>query len=805
MHPGTDDTLRLTHALRRPATAAAAARALCGVTSRAAIEALIEVVEDPPSAGAATAAIAALEPVDAPIVLDALHRALGSPRGSVRQAAIAALRRRGVAPDKGALLRVLRDDPVWGNRRAALFALAELPPPDDLAVFDAATDPHWRVRHALIQVLASRGATPDGRLVIEDQLDRRAGDARARGVRDYLRYHWSSDTVPTDPGPQPAEDPSTWCPFWDGDPAVPARELERLRPEGRRRALDLMPRLLGHDDERVRRWALEVLRESGRPGHLAEALRLLDEPRHEAAGAAARLLHHLEPDLDRAGDLARFVLGLPRPSAAQLAWAVSQVGPGRAVEPIPAVLVDLIRGADAQPAEVRRALAGLAARWHHPDRDDWLGRFLDDPDPRVALQALRGLAAVGGEADPSMLGRLLRAEDADLRAEAVAAAFRPATDGQPAWSLAGDPDARVRACLAAGLATQPMASEESPLARLQRDGHPAVRAAALTPDRARELVDDPTRETSWTVLERAARLQRVPFARLEPQPPWSPDPMATLPEDPFDVVPCPPTRARQLGRCGLAVSPVGLSGHYGLPIEGFIRAFEAGVNLMFWESGYDTMTRFVTRLSPPGRAAIHFVAGTFEADGARVRRDAERALRSLGVERLTVFLLFWVRSWARVSGDVLAALQALRDAGKVASFGLSTHERGLAVEALERGWDPVMVRHSAAHRKAEAEIFPKAAALGAGLITFNATCYGRLLGPPDAGCPARAADCYRYSLAQPGVAACLSAPATVDELDQNLEALRHPELPEERAAALRAGGDLVYREDSVFRRFVRLA
>ncbi len=68
-------------------------------------------------------------------------------------------------------------------------------------------------------------------------------------------------------------------------------------------------------------------------------------------------------------------------------------------------------------------------------------------------------------------------------------------------------------------------------------------------------------------------------------------------------------------------------------------------------------------------------------------------------------------------------------AGKVVSFGLSTHERGLAVEALDRGWDPVMVRHSAAHRKAEAEIFPRAAALGAGLITFNATCYGRLTQP----------------------------------------------------------------------------
>jgi hypothetical protein len=340
---------------------------------------------------------------------------------------------------------------------------------------------------------------------------------------------------------------------------------------------------------------------------------------------------------------------------------------------------------------------------------------------------------------------------------------------------------------------------------LQRDAHPVVRAAALTPDRAREVVGDPMRETSWTVLERAARLQRIPFARLEPQSPWSPDPVATPPEDPLDLVPHPPMRARRLGRGGPIVSPIGLSGHYGLPIEGFIRAFEAGVNLMFWEPGYDTMTRFVARLSPAGRAAIHLIAGTFEADGDRVRRDAERALRSLGVERLAVFLLFWVRSWARVSDDVLAALQALRDEGKVVSFGLSTHHRGLAVEALHRGWDPVMVRHSAAHRKAEAEIFPKAEALGAGLITFNATCYGRLLGPPDPACPVLAADCYRYSLAQPGVAACLCAPDTLEELDQDLRALRHPELPEERMAALRARGDLVYRDDVVFGRLVRLA
>jgi HEAT repeat protein len=804
LRSGADDTARLTHALRHPSTAAAAARALGLAADRAAVEALAEVVEDPPSAAAGVAAIAALDPVDEPIVRGALVRALDVPFGPVRLAAIGALRRRGAAPARGALVRVLREDPFWTARRAALHALAELPDPDDLPVFEAASDLHWRVRHALIQVLLPRGTTLEGRLRIEEQLATRAGDARARGVRDYLRFRWSGTADLSDPEPQPPLDPRSWCPFWDWDPAVLARELDRLRPGGRRRALDAMPRLLGHDDERVRRWAFEALRESGEPRHLAEALRLLDEPRHEAAGSAARLLQDLEPDLDRSEALALFLLAMPQPSAAQLAWALRQVGPDGAVEEVPESLAGLMRQAAGQPAEVRRALAGLAARWQHPERDGWIGRFLDDPNPRVSLEALRGLNEAGETVWSDTLDRLLDVDEPALRAEAAAAATRSGIDRDRAERLADDPDPRVRACLAEALAARPTDSERSALGRLLHDDHPRVRAAALTADRARELVEDPSRETSWTVLERAARLRRVPFARLEPRPPWQPDPAPPSDEAPMTLAPGPTPHARPLGRGGPLVAPVGISGHYGLPVEGFARAFEAGVNLMFWEPNYETMTRFMTRLSPSGRAEIHLVAGTFEADGVRVSRDAERALRSLGAERLAVFLLFWVRSWARVSDDVLAALEDLRDAGKIASFGLSTHARGLAVEALERGWETVMVRHSAAHRKAEAEVFPRAVALGSSLLTFNATCYGRLLAPsPGADPPPRAADCYRYSLAQPGVAACLSAPATLDELDENLGALRQPELPAERAAALRARGDLVFREDTVFRALVR--
>jgi aryl-alcohol dehydrogenase-like predicted oxidoreductase len=149
------------------------------------------------------------------------------------------------------------------------------------------------------------------------------------------------------------------------------------------------------------------------------------------------------------------------------------------------------------------------------------------------------------------------------------------------------------------------------------------------------------------------------------------------------------------------------------------------------------------------------------------------------------------------------ALTALKTAGKVATFSLSTHNRPLALQAMEQSWDPVMVRHSAAHRGAEEQVFAKAVKTGTSLITFNNTCYGRLLKPLGAVPPPSASDCYRYCLMQPGVRACLSAPATLEQLEENLEALRDPHLPEDRLAALLAHGAALYREETIFRKLVR--
>lgn len=676
--------LRLTHALLRPDTAIAAAEALRGSLGIAAVEGLVELVHAGRTAREVTTALSVLEGSDNLLILEALAAALDSRHATVRLTAVESLHRRGAGPFAGSLNRLLLRDDSWPVRRAALEALADLP--QHWFILGAATDPHWRIRHALIRRLLRWGEDQDERRRIEDRLV--GADARTTGLREYLRYRWSG--LPPKAFPEP-DDPMRRCPFWDWDAAVLARKIERLGTAGRRAALDVMPFLLGHADERVRVLAAGALAEWGEPRHLAEALTLLDEPRNGAGESVEKLFASL--DLDRTEEAARFILHLPAPTPAQLTWAVAQAGP---VFP---------------PEEEAEALARLG-----------------DRIPAAA----------------------------------------------------------------------------PPLVEIRHPSHPHVRAAALTPERAAALMADPRGETSWHVLAKAARLAKVPLWTIEPEHPWQPAERPHPVADALTPTHAAPPHARSLGRGGPFVSVVGISGHYGLPIEGFVRAFEAGVNLMFWEPNYRTMTEFCGRLSPADRGSIHLVAGTFEADGKRIRQDAERALRSLVVEQLGLFLVFWVQSWDRVTPDVHAAMERLKEEGKVAAYGLSTHSRPLAVEAMEAGWDPVMVRHSAAHRGAEERVFPRAAELGTSIITFNNTCYGRLLEPRDGRPAPAAADCYRFSLAQPAVRCCFSAPATPEQLDENLTALRDPSLSDERRQQLEEHGASLYREETIFRRLVRM-
>lgn len=264
----------------------------------------------------------------------------------------------------------------------------------------------------------------------------------------------------------------------------------------------------------------------------------------------------------------------------------------------------------------------------------------------------------------------------------------------------------------------------------------------------------------------------------------------------------PPNLGRPLGQSGLSVAPLIVSGRFSPALASLDHAIERGVDTLFWEPRYTTVTRFLRQSS---HAAVQVIAGSFHADRASLTHDLELTRKRLQRDTIDLFLLFWVRSAARLGPEALDALREFQARGWIRSYGFSTHDRAIGVAAIETGdWPVIMTRHSAAHDGAERELLPAAAAAGVGVLGFSALCYGRMLdGSSVLPSGPSAAECYRYSLSQPAVTACISAPQTHRELLENLAVLDDPRLDAERQDVLRAHGREVYADNVRFNRLLR--
>ncbi len=473
----------------------------------------------------------------------------------------------------------------------------------------------------------------------------------------------------------------------------------------------------------------------------------------------------------------------------------------------------------------------------------------DDGVRAIAARALRGWGSTEALREAWSLGRDPRRSFADEaherlwsrldldRQEALARAARAAGELQDPASLFLPKDP----CASLPLLRSALGPDEGPRDEGALD--PRVRAKALDEAQARALWDEPSLARSWIVLDQAARLLKRPSPRLrlessaplhgafvhnlstdtphlstggrDPKPTLSPTTQAPPSSSvERDDLPQASIRAEEAPRAGAQIHPwgtrLGISGHYGLPRASYDHAYERGVRMYFWEPNYTELTARFQGWPTSTRARALAVCGSFEAEPALVLKDLERALRMLKVEAVGLFLVFWVRSWRRIAwpGEEEGLREVLERAkadGKLLDYGLSTHQRELALRALGEGWDPIMVRHSAAHRGAERAIFPQAQAVGARVLTFNNLCYGRLLRDPHQRglVPPTPAECYRYALAQPGVSLCWSAPRDHDELLHNLQVLDEPALSEGRMEELRRFGDVVYEENRMFAECLR--
>lgn len=252
-----------------------------------------------------------------------------------------------------------------------------------------------------------------------------------------------------------------------------------------------------------------------------------------------------------------------------------------------------------------------------------------------------------------------------------------------------------------------------------------------------------------------------------------------------------------LGRTGLQVSRIGLGAAYGIGASDVERAFEHGINFLYWGSRRTSaFAKAIRAIAGQHRDDMVLVLQSYSRSRLALGVSIDRALKSLRLDHADILLLGW---WNAVPPDrILDAALALREAGKVHHIMVSCHHRPTFARYIE---DPcygaIMVRYNAAHRGAETEVFPLIDAHPSppGVVAYTATRWGALCNPektPPGEPVPRAADCYRFALSHPSVDMCLAGPRDGAELDGALDALLAGPMDEDELAWMRRVGDAVH-------------
>ncbi len=253
--------------------------------------------------------------------------------------------------------------------------------------------------------------------------------------------------------------------------------------------------------------------------------------------------------------------------------------------------------------------------------------------------------------------------------------------------------------------------------------------------------------------------------------------------------------SREVPGLGRRLFRMGLSGSFDLDEAGCREALER-IQYVFWSPRMKGLTCALRDALACDRERYAVSAGPLLGyfPGA-VRRAAERALRTLGIEYLDVFQLYWLGKMSAFTGAVKDELVKLRDEGKIRALGVSIHDRPRAGRlAGDSILDLLMIRYNAAHTGAEQEIFPQLAKRRPAIVAYTATAWRKLLHAPRGwtGRVATAGDCYRFCLTSPHVDVVLTGPRSVTELRENLAALDKGPLSPEETAFMREFGRAVH-------------
>ena len=256
---------------------------------------------------------------------------------------------------------------------------------------------------------------------------------------------------------------------------------------------------------------------------------------------------------------------------------------------------------------------------------------------------------------------------------------------------------------------------------------------------------------------------------------------------------------RILGAAEVDASRIGISSSYGAEQEVYEEAFERGCTYFTWGT-------FIKGRSAP---FIEFIKGVNFA-GNREKLSIgllsyshsrllgemflHSALKNLGVEYIDGLLLGYYSK--RPPQRILDWAMEAKDKGLVRAIGITTHNRDIVAPlAAENILDYFHIRYNAVHRGAEQDIFAKMHGMNIGLVSFTATCWGKLMEQkkmPAGVVAPTAGDCYRFILAREEVGCCMMGVKNLAMLRQNLDDLEKGPMSEEEIARMRRIGDHLY-------------
>jgi aryl-alcohol dehydrogenase-like predicted oxidoreductase len=251
-----------------------------------------------------------------------------------------------------------------------------------------------------------------------------------------------------------------------------------------------------------------------------------------------------------------------------------------------------------------------------------------------------------------------------------------------------------------------------------------------------------------------------------------------------------------LGASGLEVGRMGIGADAGICASALEWAFERGVNYFYWGSRRRPgMKQAIKRLARSRREQMVIALQTYDYTGLALRRTFLRGLRELEIDYADVMIL-GMRN-GPVPRRILDRVLGLQEEGLARHLCVSAHERSAYRRHLEsKLFSLIMVRYNAAHRGAKRDVFPL---LGQdrrpGVICFNSTRWGHLFDPrwmPAGTEPPRPTDLYRYALSNPDIDMVLTAPATMEQLEENLKTLEMGPISEGERTRLERIGDHVH-------------